>query len=133
MTVDGSVLAPFDRIVAATPDALAVIDADGTPLTYRQLRQAADHFAARLPIEPGEMVGLSMPRCANLVAAMVGIVRASGVYVPFSGDEPPQRRAALQARLGLRYWVDGEVSCLRDGEPPILDATAFGTGDDLPL
>ena len=125
------VITSIERVARNFPSSTAVVDIDGRSVSFAELMAEAEHWASQLAIAPGEMVGLSMPRGARLIAAMIGIVKAGGVYVPFAGDEPPDRLAALQARLGLRYWVGQSVQRLGDGPAPVVGP--LEAGGDPPL
>ena len=54
-------------------------------LTYRQLDQLVDRFAAglqKLGLQKGERVALYMPNCPQFVIAYYGALRAGGIVVP---------------------------------------------------
>src|SRR5690606_3086626 len=81
----------FNDTVARTPDAIAVSSnatsntEQATTLTYRQLDAAARQVAdalQRVGVGPEVMVGLLADRTHGSLIAMLGIVKAGGVYVP---------------------------------------------------
>ncbi|NJC10935.1 amino acid adenylation domain-containing protein [Micromonospora profundi] len=93
---------PLHRLVEAaadaTPDAVAVVDHDGTPYTYRQLDSAANQLAHRLRrvgVGPDTRVGVCLRRGADLVTALLATWKAGGAYVPLEPDLPPQRLAFM--------------------------------------
>jgi long-chain acyl-CoA synthetase len=54
-------------------------------LTYRQLNELVDRFAAglqQLGLQPGDRVAIYMPNCPQLVIAYYGVLRAGGIVVP---------------------------------------------------
>jgi amino acid adenylation domain-containing protein len=93
---------PLHRLVAevadATPDAVAVIDHDGTSYTYRQLDSAANQLAHRLRrhgVGPNTRVGVCLRRGVDLVTSLLATWKAGGAYVPLEPDLPPQRLTFL--------------------------------------
>ncbi|KJY31827.1 amino acid adenylation domain-containing protein, partial [Streptomyces sp. NRRL S-495] len=89
--------APLAELVAAqvrrTPDATAVID--GTRrLTYRELDAATAAVAGRLAaagVRAETLVGVCLPRTADLVVGLLAVLRAGGAYVPLDPAYPRDR------------------------------------------
>ncbi|MFC5286433.1 amino acid adenylation domain-containing protein [Actinokineospora guangxiensis] len=84
---------------AATPDAVAVIEA-GATLTYAELMGRVEPLAAALRargVGPEIPVGVAMERGADLVTALLAVWTAGGVYVPLPPDHPADRLAAVAA------------------------------------
>ena len=94
---DVSVDVLIDRTAAERPDAVAVVGADGTELTYRELIERAESLAARLRemgvggVGGGVPVGLCLERSPELIAAMLGVWKAGGAYVPLDPEYPAER------------------------------------------
>ncbi|HSF40240.1 MAG TPA: amino acid adenylation domain-containing protein, partial [Thermoanaerobaculia bacterium] len=89
----------FDAQAARTPDAPAVITADGV-LTYAGLRARALRIAARLQalgVGPEVPVGVYCDRTPGLVTAFVSVMEAGGVYVPLDPSYPAERIAFMVA------------------------------------
>ncbi len=107
---DGSIVADFDRIAAATPDAVAleIGAADGVgaaKMTYADLAGRSAGLAGRLAglgIGAGDRVGLATDRSFDVVVGMLGILRAGGAYVPLDRASPRARTDHLLADADLR-------------------------------
>ena len=86
-----------DEQVDRTPDAVAVIH-EGQAWTYRELDERANrlaHHLRGLGAKPGTLVGVCMNRSAEMVAAVLGILKAGAAYVPLDPAYPKERLAFL--------------------------------------
>ena len=91
------VLQLFERNVCAFPDALAIA-CEGRQLTYRELNSIAEQIADGLReagVASGCLVGVLLDRSPEMVAALLGIWKAGGVYVPLDPATPAQRIAFM--------------------------------------
>jgi len=83
----------FAAQAARKPDAVAVID--GTERwTYRELAQRAADLAEslrRLGVGPEDRVAVRLPRSAELVASILGVLTAGAAYVPLDPAWPEER------------------------------------------
>ena len=73
-----------ERQVATNPDAVAVVDGTGT-LSYAALDARAAHWAARLRAfgaGPEALVGVHLERSAELLAVLLGVLKAGAGYLP---------------------------------------------------
>ncbi|HEX7240019.1 MAG TPA: amino acid adenylation domain-containing protein, partial [Longimicrobiaceae bacterium] len=80
-----------------TPGATAVVF-EGESLTYAELERRAGRLASRLRrlgVGPEVRVALCADRSADLVVAILGILRAGGAYVPVDPAYPAERMAYL--------------------------------------
>ncbi|RYZ36507.1 MAG: hypothetical protein EOO71_31545 [Myxococcaceae bacterium] len=99
--------AQFRAQAARTPDAVAVAGDDET-LTYAELDARSDALAWHLReqgVAPQVRVGLSVERCAGMVVAMLGILKAGGVCIALDPEAPRAQRAALLEDSGARLLV----------------------------
>ena len=83
----------FEKQVRAAPERPAVCCA-GRDHTYGQLDDMANRFAGRLQslgVEPEQPVAVCLPRSVELVGAMLGIMKAGGVYLPIDPEQPTRR------------------------------------------
>lgn len=84
--------------VARTPDAVAVTDADGVSLTYRQLDEHANQIAHHLRgkgVVADTPVAICMDRGLDMVVALCGVLKAGGAYLPVDPDTPAARVRVL--------------------------------------
>jgi D-alanine--poly(phosphoribitol) ligase subunit 1 len=98
---------PFAERMAASPDAVAVVDADRS-VTYRELWDAAGQVAADLTgsgVAPGGLVGLKVGRGWRVVAGILGIWRHGSGYVPVDPRYPRARHDYIVGDVGLRHLV----------------------------
>ncbi|MFD5607228.1 non-ribosomal peptide synthase/polyketide synthase, partial [Streptomyces sp. NPDC127064] len=107
---DSSIPALFARQVRANPAAVAVVSPEAT-LTYGELNARANRLAHRLiarGVGPEQLVALALPRSAELVVAVVAVLKAGAAYVPVDPEYPAARIAYL----------------LRDARPSLLVTTS---------
>ncbi len=77
----------------ATPDAVAVAFGS-TALTYRHLNEKANQFARYLlanGVQPGDKVGLLVDRSADLLIALLAILKCGAAYIPLDPAYPADR------------------------------------------
>ncbi|RSM36171.1 non-ribosomal peptide synthetase [Amycolatopsis balhimycina DSM 5908] len=96
----------FEAQVARTPDALALLHGDGTRLTYAELNARANRLArllVRHGVGPESPVAVGMGRSADLVVALLAVLKAGGAYLPVDPGHPAERVGYLfdDARPGL--------------------------------
>jgi len=106
-TGDDSLVARFSGQVRRNPTAPAVRCGDRT-LSYGELEQRADALANALRdagIAPGARVGICTERSIEEIVAVVGVLKAGGVYVPLDPWHPPERLASLLADAGAAAVV----------------------------
>ncbi|WP_167828385.1 non-ribosomal peptide synthetase, partial [Streptomyces palmae] len=89
----------FERQVAATPDAVAVVHGD-TELTYAELDARANRLAHWLigqGVGPESFVAVVMPRSVELITSLLAITKAGGAYVPVDPGYPADRMSYMLA------------------------------------
>ena len=97
----------FADVVAAHPDAVAVVDAE-RELTYAELAERVERLAAGLRargVGRGDRVGVCLERGADSVVALLAVVRAGGVYLPLDPAYPGERLEFMVADAGARLVV----------------------------
>ncbi|MEU8759664.1 amino acid adenylation domain-containing protein [Streptomyces sp. NPDC048659] len=89
----------FRRRAAATPDALAVV-CGATRLTYGELDTRSARLAHRLRragAGPERLVAVAAERSADLVVALLAVVRTGAAYLPLDPRNPDERQRAVLA------------------------------------
>ncbi|GIH03428.1 hypothetical protein Rhe02_14950 [Rhizocola hellebori] len=89
----------FARQAATTPDAVALVWAQGT-LTYAALASWAGTIAANLQTAgagPETTVGLLAERSPEAVAAILGILQSGAAYLPLDPGQPDDRLDSIVA------------------------------------
>nr|APD72040.1 non-ribosomal peptide synthetase 6 [Streptomyces sp.] len=120
LTVPGLV----ERQAAISPNAIAVVFGNDE-LTYRELDARANRVArvlARHGAAPETLVGLALPRSADLVVALLGILKSGAAYVPIDPRYPSARLGLVlaQARPGLVLTDRATEAVLPDDGTPCL-------------
>src|SRR6185369_10984290 len=134
----------FERQAARTPDALALV-AGEERWTYRELNERADAIAADLRgrgVGVEHRVVVSLPRTPEMIAMLIGVLKAGAAYVPVDPGAPAARREAIVAAAGPLPLTPSPVRT--PGPPPrtgegersgfgIADPSRQGGGAPLPL
>ncbi|MFD4599967.1 non-ribosomal peptide synthase/polyketide synthase [Streptomyces sp. NPDC058464] len=92
---------------ARTPDATAVVYED-TTLTYAELETRAEALARRLRARgagPERFVAVAVPRSAELMVALLGVLKSGAAYLPVDLDYPADRIAYMLTDSGARTVV----------------------------
>ena len=115
-TLQGYLAASAER----WPDRPAVVDPDGTVLTYRELNRRAEHLAGFLKsrgVQPGDRVGLVLPKGVASVSAIFGILKARAAYVPVDYTAPAERNRTILRDGNVRaVFLDARcMSTIGDG------------------
>ncbi|MDB6116204.1 MAG: amino acid adenylation protein, partial [Lacunisphaera sp.] len=93
--------------VHRTPTALAVAGRH-QQWTYAELNERANRFAhqlARLGVEPEMPVAVLVHRSPDMIAVLLGVLKAGGAYLPFDPVHPPERIAATLRDARVRVLV----------------------------
>ena len=136
----GTIPALVARGADLAPDAIAVAAPGETGLTHAALSDRADALAAlvqrSLP-EPGGRIGVCLPRGTDLVAALLGVMKAGHAYVPLDPAQPADRLRAIAgaARIGAVLTdAPGTVTFDTGADVPVLlTGDASGAGAVRPV
>ncbi len=104
----------IEQQAARTPDSIAVVFHD-QQWTYHELNEYADTIAIQLEklgVGPNTLVGLCVERSPHMLAALLGIHKAGGAYLPLDPMFPRERLAFMLADSSAPVLVT--QSSLRD-------------------
>jgi enterobactin synthetase component F len=131
----------FEQQAIATPDKIAVLDSEGEA-SYQTLRAQSEAVHATLSshdIGPDKVVAIVMERSADLLAVMLGVLRAGCAYVALDPNDPPERLLRMvlhcnaevlftDAPLSIVHYLTAESQNLITIAPsnlPPVDANAI--------
>lgn len=140
----------FDKEAVANPDKLAVLF-ENQRISYGELRKRSNligNHLQSLGIGPDVRVGIFMNRSLEMIAAVIGIMKAGGCYVPMDPDYPEKRLSFMMDDSKARVLLTGslrkqlprthaKIICLdkewnemegRDTVPPASEATEANLG-----
>ncbi|MFH9074927.1 non-ribosomal peptide synthetase [Streptomyces alboflavus] len=126
----------FERQAAATPDTVAV-ECGEVSLTYRELDERANRLAHGLAgreVGPESVVAVALPRSADLVVALLGVLKSGAAYLPIDPQYPSRRLAHIlrdaRPALVLTDPATGTAVLPDDGTPRagLDEITAGGSG-----
>jgi amino acid adenylation domain-containing protein len=122
-TSTSSIADYLEASAARFPERVAVVDPDGRALNYRELDSRAQRVAAFLSgrgVGPGDRVAVWMPKSADAMVAIFGILKARAAYVPIDWTAPAGRaRTILQDCRTKAAFVDLRCAAgLKGMEPP---------------
>jgi amino acid adenylation domain-containing protein/non-ribosomal peptide synthase protein (TIGR01720 family) len=93
----------FEEQTGRTPENVALI-CEGRTLTYQQLNEQANRLAGLLKdkgLNTGDFTAVICERSLEMVIAIMGIIKAGGVYVPFEPAFPKARIQNILADLKI--------------------------------
>lgn len=132
-----SLPALLEASAARFPDRTAVVDPDGTPLSYAALNDQSDRLAAFLSahgVGRGDRVGIIGPKSARAVAALFGIMKAGAAYVPADYSAPRERNRTILTDCAVSAaFLQAETADLLEdggGGPPVIVIGAEGAVAD---
>ena len=120
-----NVVEAFQSQIRRRPAATALV-CDEFSLSYADLNARANqlaHLLISLGVGPEAAVGVCLDRSADLVATLLGILKAGGTYVPVDPSVPRSRAADIIESAAARHVVTSSSS-----GPPLRDRTDHPVG-----
>ncbi|MEV0186733.1 amino acid adenylation domain-containing protein, partial [Streptomyces sp. NPDC050625] len=118
----------FTAQARRTPHAVAVVAEGGPQWSYAELDRIADRVAyglAERGVSRGDLVGVAMERSAELVAVLLGVLKAGAGFVPVEADWPAARRRVVLEHV--RLVVADQEPTGRPTDVVRVDALTTGT------
>ncbi|MFD9035384.1 amino acid adenylation domain-containing protein [Streptomyces sp. NPDC059567] len=128
---DATLATLFAAQVALTPDAPAVVF-ENTTLTYAELDRRAEALARRLRTRgagPDRFVAVAVPRSAELMVALLAVLRTGAAYLPLDLDYPADRVAFMLGDSGARTVVTTAEAARRLPDAPGIEHVLVATED----
>ncbi|MPY34464.1 non-ribosomal peptide synthetase [Streptomyces adustus] len=131
----------FEDRVALHPDAIAAVEGD-RQWTYRELDSRANRIGRALlarGLRREGVVAVVMERDLEWMAAVLGVLKAGGVYLPVEPHFPAERIAAVLSRAGCELVVGEQGStdtldqAVVDARTVLVDTVWTEEHDDSPL
>jgi amino acid adenylation domain-containing protein len=97
----------IEHRVEAGPDAIALIYQEQR-VSYGELNRRANqlaHYLKRLGVGPETRVGICLERSPEMIEAVLGALKAGGVYVPLDPSYPLERLAYMLEDAGVMAMV----------------------------
>ena len=98
----------LESSAARWPDRPAVVDPDGSTVTYGTLNRQADavaRFLASRGVTRGDRVGVVLPKRVAAVVSLFGIMKAGAAYVPVDYTAPTERCRRILSDCGVRAVI----------------------------
>jgi amino acid adenylation domain-containing protein len=124
-----SVQERFAQVVAQTPDAIAV-SSPGESVTYAELDERASRIARRLlglGIRPEDPVMVLQERSIDMVASILGIVKAGALYLPLHSAYPLPRLQWIADSVGRPVLLADAI--MRERGLPEVPTVVFVDSD----
>ncbi|VDC19066.1 Surfactin synthase subunit 3 [Pseudogemmobacter humi] len=121
-------VAPLPGAITAPPGAVAVIQPDGSSMSYADLEREADRLARAMAargVGPGRIVALCLHRSARYLAAMLAVWKTGAAFVPLDPAWPAasldymmrDSGAVLLLAARVAPWMAGHQLLIPGNEP----------------
>ncbi|EHB55645.1 amino acid adenylation domain protein [Mycolicibacterium rhodesiae JS60] len=102
---------------------------EGGQLSYAELHERSDRLAGLLAesgVRAETAVAIRLPRSADYVVAMIGVLKAGGMYVPLEQGMPAGRVQSILAQTGAALVIDEDTMAGVNSAPRFSTPTAPG-------
>ena len=117
----------FDQQARLTPDATALIF-ERKACSYRELAKRANQIAHRLlqleSISPGDRIAVSVERSTDMVAVLLGILKAGAAYVSIDPAFPKSRIEYMLSDSAPKVFIT-DTAPLIEHDAPVLRLDEF--------
>ncbi|MBL1074538.1 amino acid adenylation domain-containing protein [Nocardia sp. 2] len=129
----GDVLTLVEAAAGRHPGRAALVDDSGTR-DYRWLADTSARIASRLSaggVLPGDRVAVMLDRSPELIATVLGVMRAGAALVPLDPSYPAERREAVLAQAEPARVITDLDALFAEDDALLADGTER-TGDTAP-
>ncbi len=130
---------PFESVpdaVARQDERKVALECGGVIWSYGELMTYAARLARALVregLEPGGLVGIAMPRSAEMVGAVLAVMLAGGAYVPLDPRHPAERLEGVLADAGASLLLTaGELGLKTAAKVVRVDGVLADGNEALP-
>jgi amino acid adenylation domain-containing protein len=130
-TIDQSYHRRFENQAGRSPDAIALTAPDVT-MTYRELNARANRLARRLRaagVTRGTIVGIYLPRSADLVVSMLAVLKADGAFLALDPTYPAYRLEHILTDANPPILITWDSMRLAGFSGQSVDAAGQGSAD----
>lgn len=116
----------FFRLAETEPGHTAVVRTTGDTLTYGELAHAARRIAGMLRdhgVREGDTVAVTLPKGADQIIAVLGVLAAGAAYAPVGVEQPAVRRERIHSVAGASVVLtdrDHAHLCVDVSSAPVL-------------
>ncbi|MCF3102091.1 amino acid adenylation domain-containing protein [Streptomyces roseoverticillatus] len=125
----------FEAQAARTPHATAVVFQD-LELSYAELNARANQLARYLVkrgAEPEHLIGLAVPRSAEMMVALLAVLKSGAAYLPVDPGYPADRITFMLSDARPVMWLTTRAVAggLPRTDTPLIVLDQAGTGEDI--
>ena len=109
---DKTIIDLFEAQVIETPEATAIVFED-SQLTYKELNEKANrlaHYLQKKGVKKETLVPICTERSPEMIAGILGILKAGGVYVPIDPAYPIERISYMLEDTGAKLVLSSKSS-----------------------
>lgn len=110
--MEPTIYSRFKQLVNNDPDRPAVID-ESSCVTYAKLDQMVDTLISRFPSFIPARVGIVMDHSAEMIAAILAVIKSGAAFVAVEPDFPPSRTTNFFIECGIDFVITQEIYASR--------------------
>lgn len=108
LSATGGILDALSRHSVESPNKAAVVDADGTPMTYSGLSDAVTSLASELTtrgLSSGDLIPIVLPRSSEWIVSLLAAWRIGAGFASIEPEQPESRISLLLHRMDSHYVI----------------------------
>ena len=108
----------FENSVKTFPNHIAIEEGEKryTYLEAEQIANKMTNYLQGLSIGPEDKVTILLPRCAEVIISMLGILKAGATYIPLDPEIPADRVNFIMEDAGAKLIITSNEILDRIGE-----------------